>query len=52
MAVPKPVLTTDEAAFGVPGVGVVVDPERATELGAFREDAVRLEDVLDAQDEG
>lgn len=49
--VPAPLLTTDELGLEVPGVGVVVDPVRAAELGAFREDALSLADVLAAQDE-
>lgn len=48
---PVPLLTTDEVGLALPGVGVLVDPERASEMGAFREDALSLDDVLAAQDE-
>jgi hypothetical protein len=48
---PEPVVTTDEAGLFVPGVVVVVDPDRAEHLGAFVEDALSLEDALEAMDE-
>jgi hypothetical protein len=46
-----PILTTDADALFAPGVAVVVDPDRAEQLGAFVEDALSFEDVLAAQDQ-
>ena len=45
------VVTTDERALRVPGAVVVVDPERADEMGAFQEDALSPEDAAAAIDE-
>ena len=47
----QPLVTTDENGLLLPGVVVVVDPDRADELGAFAEDALSLDDVLAAQDD-
>ena len=47
-AVAKDVLDAKLQAFDTPGMVVEFDPDEAERLGAFQEDALSLEDALEA----
>lgn len=44
------IVSDDLAHMGIPGMVVEVSPEDAAMMGAFEEDALSFEDVLDSQD--
>jgi hypothetical protein len=44
-----PVLSTNMADWGVPGVWVELDPLQADAWGAFVEDALNEEEVIDSE---
>lgn len=44
----SPIVSTDYADFLTPGVVIELDPDQADDLGAFHEDALSLDDALDA----
>lgn len=47
-AAAREVLDAKLRAFDTPGMVVEFDPDEAEQLGAFREDAMSLEDALEA----
>ncbi len=48
---PKFILSNDPSHMGIPGVAVEVSRQEAETMGAFVEDALSFEDVLDSQDD-